>query len=141
MTVSAREIRVVRSIETGLRLHGDPDMIHTVINNLVSNALKFTPHGGTVGMAAARRSEQVVIEVADRGVGIDPGDRERVFEPFYRGEGTNDPRVPGTGLGLAICRDLVRAHGGEIVIVERKGWSTVFRVSLPESGYSQALGT
>lgn len=131
LTLNARGLEVERRVETGLAVSADPDMMHTVLDNLVSNAIKFSAPGARIGIAAAARGDEVVIEVADRGPGIDPADHERVFEPFYRGGDAPGATLPGTGLGLAICRDLVRAHGGDVVVVGRAGWTTVFRVRMP----------
>src|SRR5262249_46665745 len=86
-------------------------------------------------MGARRDGRAVVIEVADRGPGLAPGDEERVFEKFYRGAaGSGELRTggaPGVGLGLAICRAIVAAHGGDIRAANRPGGGTSFRIPLP----------
>jgi PAS domain S-box-containing protein len=98
-----------------------------VVSNLVSNALRFTPAGGTITVAAERFGERVRFRVADTGVGIPAADRPRVFERFWRG----DHSQAGTGLGLAIARGLVRAQGGEIWMESEVGRGTVFHFTLP----------
>lgn len=139
LAIAARAIRTDIKIDDGLRVTGDGDMLHTALDNLVSNALKFSQPGGTVGIFAGVRNPSVIIEVADNGPGIRPAERERVFEPFFRGQGSANTKVPGSGLGLAICHDLVRAHGGEVGLAERPGWTTVFRVSLPRHAGEESV--
>ncbi len=131
LTVEAREIRVEREAPTAIRIDADPDMITTAIDNLVSNALKFSPDGGRVGTSIRREGESAVIRIADTGPGIEPRDRNRLFEPFFRGDSSPARTQPGTGLGLAICRDLVMAHQGDVHLVDCTGWSTVFEIRLP----------
>lgn len=137
LTIAARSLQVELDVEAGMTLHGDPDMMKTILNNLVSNAIKFSSRRGRVNVCAGLDGDRAVIEIADQGPGIEPGDRARIFEPFYRGGGTAESPMPGTGLGLAICRDLARAHGGDVEVRDRAEWRTVFRVSLPIDGTGQ----
>ena len=105
----------------------DPERIRQVLNNLVSNALRYTPAGGTVRVrCSAGGADQVVLSVEDTGPGIPAEDLPRVFDRFYK---SKDSR--GTGLGLAIVRSLVRAHGGEISASSTPGDGTSIRFSLP----------
>jgi signal transduction histidine kinase len=85
-----------------------------VLTNLLENAARHSPVGGTVQVSVGRDDGAVQLRVVDQGPGIDPADREKVFEPFYRGR--EDPERPGSGLGLAIARAIVTAHGGQIWI-------------------------
>ena len=94
---------------------GDRERLHQVFANLLDNAARHSPPGGTVSVRAERRGEQVLLAVADEGDGIPPADRERVFERFTRGERAADG---GTGLGLAIARWVVQLHRGTIVVAE-----------------------
>lgn len=132
LTMAARKIQTRIKVENALHVAGDPDMLRTALENLISNAVKFSPPGESIGIFAAQRGRNVEIEVADHGTGINPADRHRIFKPFYRGATSAGSVVPGSGLGLAICQDLVRAHGGEVELGERPGWSTVLRVTLPQ---------
>lgn len=105
----------------------DPERIRQVLNNLVSNALRYTPAGGTVRVrCSAGGADQVVLSVEDTGPGIPAEDLPRVFDRFYK---SKDSR--GTGLGLAIVRSLVRAHGGEISASSTPGDGTSIRFTLP----------
>lgn len=105
--------------------------MHQVLTNLISNALKFTPPGGSVTVSAAVEGEAVRIEVADTGMGISEVHHERLFDRFYM---VNDPaarRVPGTGLGLAITRQLVELHGGRIGLESTPGEGSRFYFTVP----------
>ena len=103
-----------------------------VLNNLASNAIKFTPEGGRVTLAAAPRSDErpgtVVVEVRDTGCGIAPEDRQRLFERFTQGQAE---RREGVGLGLAIARELVLQHRGELWVDSDPGQGSTFSFTLP----------
>ena len=113
-----------------LRIRADPMLIGELVSNLVDNALRYTPRGGTVTLGVrASDGARVAIEVVDTGPGIAPAERERVFEPFYRGA---DVPSGGTGLGLAIVRAIADAHEADIVVGEGVGGrGTRIRVSFP----------
>jgi PAS domain S-box-containing protein len=98
---------------------------------LLDNAVKYSPPGTTVEIAAERKGDEIVVSVADRGKGIPEGDRERIFERFYQGEDTRHHGGPGLGLGLYIGRRIVEAHGGRIWCEEREGGGSIFRFTLP----------
>ncbi len=106
----------------------DPVRIREVLSNLVANALRHTPEGGSVTLGAAVAADEVVLTVADTGPGIDPDLRPYVFDRFVKGDTSR-----GSGLGLAIARGLVEAHGGTISVEAPAGGGTTFRVSLPRS--------
>jgi two-component system sensor histidine kinase GlrK len=97
-------------------LSGDPLKLRTVVDNLVTNAIKFSPDGGAIGVSLEAGPSDVVLAVEDDGPGVDPEERERVFETFYQGRATWMRQVGGTGLGLAIAREYARAHGGDVTI-------------------------
>jgi two-component system sensor histidine kinase KdpD len=109
----------------------DPVLIEQVLINLLDNALKYTRDGSPLEISAAPQDGGIVVEVADRGPGLAPGDEQRVFEKFYRGRGQATSETPGSGLGLAICRGIVEAHGGRIEAANRPGGGAVFRFTLP----------
>jgi signal transduction histidine kinase len=111
----------------------DPTRIGQVIDNLVSNALKFTPAGGRVDVRAFSNGAGVRIEVADTGVGIPEDEQERLFERFYRTAQAQSAAVPGAGLGLSIAKAIVEGHGGAISCRSRDGAGTTFVVDLPIS--------
>ena len=110
----------------------DADMIDRVLANLLDNAIKFTPRGGQIRLAAELRDDHVRVSVTDTGRGIPAGDRERIFERFAQGLG-NEPRMRGFGLGLTFCRLAVQAHGGHIWVEsgdDDRGSRFVFTLSL-----------
>jgi two-component system, OmpR family, sensor histidine kinase BaeS len=104
----------------------DPVRIREVLSNLVANALRHTPGGGSIVLQGAVEGGRVVLTVRDTGPGIDPALLPHVFDRFVKGETSR-----GSGLGLAIARGLVQAHGGEISVVSPAGGGTTFRVELP----------
>jgi PAS domain S-box-containing protein len=107
-----------------------PTLFRLLVENLVANALKYSPAGAAVAVKVGARDGQVSIEVLDRGWGIEEGDEERIFEPFYRA----NPRAgtPGLGLGLAVCKRLAELHGGSISARARAGGGSAFELLLPE---------
>jgi signal transduction histidine kinase len=104
----------------------DPLRLREVVANLVSNALRHTPHGGVVAIAARRDGDWAILSVADTGSGIPPEDLPKIFDRFYKGAGSR-----GSGLGLTIARNLVRAHGGQVSAESRVGQGTTITVKLP----------
>ena len=108
----------------------DPERIAQVLRNLLNNAAKYTPPGTPVVLRAVCAGDRVRIEVADRGPGIRPEERDRIFEKFGRGRDTEGNTVQGSGLGLYISRRLVRAHGTELDLTSTPGEGCVFGFSL-----------
>lgn len=109
----------------------------TIVVNLVSNAIKYTPRGGHVTVTLAATSGMGVLEVRDTGRGIAPADHARVFQPFERAHDEGE-RIPGSGLGLALVRELAGAQGGRVELDSAPGRGTTVRVSLPLAGESSA---
>jgi two-component system, OmpR family, sensor histidine kinase BaeS len=101
------------------------------LGNLVSNALRHTPPGGTVTLAARDEGDQVVLRVADTGRGITADDLPYVFDRFWRAEKSRSRRTGGSGLGLAIVRQLLAAHGGTAEAASEPGAGAVFTLRLP----------
>ena len=112
----------------------DPRRIEQVVTNLVSNAIKFTPEGGTIEVAATNLGDEVEIGVTDTGIGLAPEDRERVFEPFFQAGDPLTGRARGTGLGLAISWNLVASHGYELKVLSEKGAGSRFWFRLASAG-------
>jgi PAS domain S-box-containing protein len=112
-------------------LLADPDRVIQTLTNLLANAVKFSPEGGTVRLDARRRGARVLFRVADQGPGIPRDRRETVFEPFRQLDSSDSRRKGGTGLGLAICRSIVREHGGDIWVEDAPGGGSVFCFTLP----------
>jgi two-component system, OmpR family, phosphate regulon sensor histidine kinase PhoR len=116
----------------------DRRRIEQVVLNLVHNAIKFTPVGGSITLAARAEGEAVTVEVRDTGVGIAPEEQERLFERFYKSDKAR--RTEGTGLGLAITKHIVQSHGGEIAVESAVGEGATFRFTLPVAGRSARVG-
>jgi signal transduction histidine kinase len=115
-----------------IRIRHDPPRIGQVIANLVGNAVKFTPRGGTVRVSVEPTSDGARIDVVDTGVGIDPRELPHIFERFYRGSRANEARGSGSGLGLAIVRSIVDIHGGTVTVESGPGTGSRFTVRLPQ---------
>jgi len=111
----------------------DPDALRQVLDNLVDNAIKYTPNGGRITVRWTRSADTVSFEVEDTGVGIHPDDLQRVFERFYRADKARSRAVGGTGLGLAIVKHLVQAMKGQVRASSMPGKGTTFRVTLPRA--------
>jgi len=112
-------------------LRFDRERIVQLVNNLVGNALKFTPRGGVVDVQLTDSPSEAIIEVRDTGPGIPEAELPRIFERFYRGTNVGEARASGSGLGLAIARSIVEMHGGSIDVVSAVGRGTSFRAHLP----------
>lgn len=126
----ARGLSIEVSGDLGARIHADPLRIRQVLVNLLANAVKFTKSGGRISIDVHRSARSIEIAVSDTGIGIAPGDLERVFEPFERGTGASSP---GAGLGLAIARRLVELHGGSLDVSSASGVGSTFTVALPRA--------
>jgi two-component system phosphate regulon sensor histidine kinase PhoR len=113
----------------GAVILADPLRLHQVIENLVSNALKFSPPGGQVDLSVRITGQGQIWEVRDQGPGIPEAEQVRIFERFYRAQAAK--AKPGTGLGLAIVKHLCRLMGGEVTVESRPGEGAIFRVILP----------
>jgi PAS domain S-box-containing protein len=124
-------VNLVAKIEQVPRLHGDPGRIGQVFDNLVSNAIKFTPEGGEVAVRVSANEGSATIEVADTGMGIPAADRERLFERFFRASSAQRSQTPGAGLGLVITKAIVEGHGGSIGFESAEGEGTTFQITLP----------
>jgi signal transduction histidine kinase len=128
-----RSLTLHQDVDAGVgQVQADERKIRQVVLNLVSNAIKFTPEGGRIEVAAVPKDGSVEVSVSDTGVGIAPEDQEQVFEEF-RQVGTADKKAEGTGLGLTLCRKFVELHGGKIWVKSSVGVGSTFTFSLPLS--------
>ena len=111
-------------------LNADEELVSLVMQQLLDNALKYSPPDSPLTISAQLNGDAAVISVADRGPGIPDHDYERIFEKFYRGRGSRE-KTPGTGMGLAIAREIVKAHGGRIWVQSQMGHGSTFSFTLP----------
>jgi two-component system, NarL family, capsular synthesis sensor histidine kinase RcsC len=111
-------------------MHSDARKIRQIVLNLVGNAIKFTSEGG-VELRVEPRGDSAVFVIADTGIGIDAGDREKVFEPFWQADTGTTRAVGGTGLGLTVARRLARLLGGDVVIADSGEQGSTFVLTLP----------
>ena len=119
----------------------DPRRVYQVLQNLISNAVKYSPQGGRITVGAGPRGRDLVVSVADEGLGLPPREIDKIFDRFHRVGGETSRMVGGTGLGLAICRGLVDAHGGRIwAESDGEGRGSTFRFTLPLASPVQSGG-
>jgi signal transduction histidine kinase/DNA-binding response OmpR family regulator len=112
----------------------DRERLAEVIENLVSNAAKYSPEGGPVRVEVARDADAATVRVSDRGIGIDPAAQGKLFKPFSRIRDPKTAGIQGSGLGLYICERIVRAHGGQLAVESRAGEGSTFSFSIPLYG-------
>lgn len=112
-------------------LFGDKDLLSVAFSNLVANAIKYTPPGGTISLNVREETDALVVEVRDTGVGIPPDMTERIFERFVRSEQHDIQSRPGSGLGLALVKEIVELHEGHVEVESELGAGSTFRVRLP----------
>jgi two-component system, OmpR family, phosphate regulon sensor histidine kinase PhoR len=112
-------------------IRGDRDLLVRALVNLLDNAIQYTPSGGSVVVKLMRSETRLDVTVADTGIGIPAGDRERIFERFYRVDKARSRALGGTGLGLAIVKHVAERHGGSIRVISEEGKGSAFTLSLP----------
>jgi two-component system sensor histidine kinase GlrK len=130
LAVRDKSLRITGTLAP-LSVTGGKEEVTTIVNNLVTNAIKYSPAGGTINLSLTRDGDQAVFNVIDQGPGIPKEDRVKIFEPFFRARGTENS-VAGTGLGLAIASEFVHAHHGLLTLVDSPVGSH-FQVRLPLS--------
>jgi two-component system, OmpR family, sensor histidine kinase SenX3 len=126
----ARRISLVHE-PSGLVLLGSPGQIHLALSNLVANAVKYSPEGSTVVVAAEAVGALVEVSVSDRGMGIPSSELDRIFERFYRVDRARPRATGGTGLGLSIVKHVAASHGGEVAVRSVEGEGSTFILTLP----------
>jgi heavy metal sensor kinase len=128
------QLQFTVDIQPGVRLEGDLALLHTAFFNLILNAIKHNERNGKVSVRLSVAHQQIHFTIGNSGPGIPPEDQPKIFERFYRATRAAQSRADGFGLGLSMAREIIRAHGGEVLLQEsRPGW-TVFIVTLPSSG-------
>ena len=129
LALRAKQLRLDVDVQD-LTLSADSEKLRVMLDNLVSNAIKFSPLGGTIRVTACKVGDDVELEVLDEGPGIAAEERDLVFEPFYRGRHAAGALVKGTGIGLSVVREYALMHGGNAEIVDGSGGAHI-RVRLP----------
>jgi two-component system sensor histidine kinase GlrK len=130
LTLLSQRVRLDVQVED-VTLVADRSKIRLILENLVSNAVKYSPKGGTIHIKAATASNSLVMDVADNGPGIPKEDRDHVFEAFYTGRAARSTAVKGTGIGLSVVLEFVAAHGGTVQIVDGEYPGAHFRIRMP----------
>jgi PAS domain S-box-containing protein len=110
---------------------GAPDTLARMFDNLLTNAVKFTPEGGRIDLRAQQRNGDLVVEVSDTGIGIAAEEQARIFDRFYQVDGASTRRYGGMGLGLALVKEIAEAHAGAVSVDSELGVGSTFRVRLP----------
>ena len=132
----AKEVELSLSRGENGEIHGDPDRLAQMMDNLVSNAIKFTPDGGRVAVRTALANGEALFEVSDTGFGISSVDQAHLFDRFFRARPAVDKAIRGTGLGLTITKAIVDAHKGSITVKSTLGEGSTFLVRLPDTQVS-----
>ena len=112
-------------------INADPQAMEEILTNLISNAIKFTPEGGTIQVLLKPEFNYLLIQISDNGIGIAQGDLPRIFDKFYRVKSEKTRKIVGTGLGLPIVKQIVEAHLGYIQVESQLDQGTVFKVLIP----------
>ncbi len=133
LPINAHRLTLVRQVED-VSFTADRAKVRLILDNLLANAVKFTPDGGTITVRGRRDGKDIVIEVADTGPGIPAEERARVFEAFYQGATPHGGLVRGTGIGLSVVHEFAQAHGGTVTLVDGEFPGAHFRVRLPARG-------
>lgn len=128
---SAKNIRVRAKQVSGAEVWGDDSFLLMCIQNLITNAVTYSPENSSVGLGMRKVDDVVEISVADQGLGISDADQKRIFERFYRVDTARSRNTGGTGLGLSIVRHIVENHGGEIRVWSKLGEGSTFTIRIP----------
>ena len=128
----AKDLNIETDIEDEVRVRSDPELLSLVWNNLISNAVKFTPEGGTIGVSLEADEKNVVVQVRDTGCGIDPETGKHIFEKFYQGDTSH--ATQGNGLGLALVKRVADILQGEISVQSTPGQGSTFTVRIRRNG-------
>jgi two-component system phosphate regulon sensor histidine kinase PhoR len=131
LKASRKQISFTVKVPPGLpSVLGDPGLLHDLLQNLLDNAIQYTPEGGQIDVSATAEVREAVITVTDTGIGIPLADQERIFERFYRVDAARSREAGGTGLGLSIAKHIVEAHGGRLWVESEVGHGSKFSFSL-----------
>ena len=136
IAAAAKQIAVEQNL-AAVQVRGDENKLRIVLDNLLANAIKYTPAGGRVSLSLTNRDGYAVIDVVDTGPGVAEEERQKIFQPFQQGQAQYQSSVKGTGLGLAIAKEYVEAHDGYIEVVA-SAEGAHFRAAVPIAGPERA---
>ncbi|MCL2516595.1 MAG: ATP-binding protein [Microbacteriaceae bacterium] len=134
----AHAIELMAGAPTGAVVYGDPKLLVTAVDNLISNAIRYSPDGSRVGVGSRIADGVVEIAVTDQGEGIPEADQARIFERFFRVDQARSRMTGGTGLGLSIVKHAVQNHGGDVRVWSQPGMGSTFTIRLPEADQPEA---
>jgi signal transduction histidine kinase len=121
--------KIAEEIADGIYLFGDTLQLQMLVNNLLENAIKYSPADSVVCLSLSSGNQQIRLTVTDQGEGVPDNEKKRIFEKFYRSGNENTRRSKGTGLGLYLCRRIARNHGGQIGVSDNTPRGTIFAVT------------
>jgi heavy metal sensor kinase len=129
--LQAPHLVVEQVLAPDIAVGADPELLEQALQNLASNAIKHNHDRGRIRFELVREADRALVRVGNTGPGVPPADRERIFERFYRADKSRSSKVEGVGLGLSLAREIVRAHGGELVLEDCGNLLTTFAIRLP----------
>jgi two-component system sensor histidine kinase GlrK len=129
LALASRQLQVASALDR-ITIMGESEQLRVIVDNLLSNAIRFSPQGGTITLRLLENRQHVIFEILDQGPGIKPDEAEKVFEAFYKGQPAESDFYKGSGLGLAIAEEYAKAHGGTLEAVTT-GTGGYFRLTLP----------
>lgn len=138
VAAEARNVTIVSGGDAGARVFGDMSLLVVAVQNLISNAIIYSPKGSRVGIGVSNADGIVEIAFTDQGIGIPAEELDRVFERFYRIDPARSRHTGGTGLGLSIVKHVVQNHGGDVRVWSRPGYGSTFTIRLPEGSTASA---
>lgn len=138
VAAESRHVTVASGGDAGTEVFGDENLLVVAVQNLISNAILYSPKGSRVGVGVSSVDGIVEIAVTDQGIGIAPEELDRVFERFYRIDPARSRHTGGTGLGLSIVKHVVQNHGGDVRVWSQPGYGSTFTILLPEASHAMA---
>ncbi|MBV8048466.1 MAG: HAMP domain-containing histidine kinase, partial [Paludibacterium sp.] len=130
--IERRHLRIVPQLDVD-EVQGDEHKVQTILDNLLINAIRFSPDGGTISLSARRTAGRILIQVADQGPGVSPAEASRIFDPFYTGKPPQGESA-GSGIGLTMARTFAQLMGGDVALATKTGPGACFELWWPESG-------
>jgi len=134
MKITTNQHKIITKIPDTLNVFGDRDRIGQVLINLIGNAIKYSPNGGTIYTRLKKVNGFAEVVIQDFGVGIDKKNQTKIFERFYQVDEPENPAFSGLGVGLYIANEIVRRHDGKITLKSERGKGSFFKVYLPIEG-------